>query len=75
MASDANSNNKNDLPSSISIKLGHKQLSPMEISLYSEATNAMDICLGTKECPKEFITSPGSSKNNNPVFEEWQTND
>lgn len=76
MASAAN-NNKNDLPSSVSVKLDRNNY-PLWKSLVLPVVRGCKLdgyMLGTKKCPEEFITSSDSSKSNNPAFEEWQAND
>ncbi|KAK2447644.1 hypothetical protein QL285_006983 [Trifolium repens] len=77
MASAVNSNNKNDLPSSVSVKLDRNNY-PLWKSLVLPVVRGCKLdgyMLGTKSCPEEFTTSSDSSKIINPAFEEWQAND
>ncbi|PNX56340.1 glutamate receptor, partial [Trifolium pratense] len=77
MASAASNNNKNDLPSSISVKLDRNNY-PLWKSLVLPVVKGCKLdgyMLGTKQCPEEFITSSDSGKKNNPAFVEWQADD
>jgi histone deacetylase 1/2 len=78
MASAAHSNQKNDLPSSISVKLDRENF-PLWKSLVLPIIRGCKLdgyILGTKECPDQFITSTETSgKKINPDFEDWQAED
>lgn len=77
MASAANTNNKNDLPSSISVKLDRDNF-PLWQSLVLPIIRGCRLegyMLGTKECPEQYITNSDSSKKLNPSFEDWQAYD
>jgi len=78
MSSAANSNQKNELPSSISVKLDRENY-PLWKSLVLPIIRGCRLdgyMLGTKECPEQFITSSETSgKKINPEFEDWQAHD
>lgn len=77
MASDANTNNKNDLPSTISVKLD-KDNFPLWQSLVLPIIRSciLEGCiLGRKESHEQYITNSYSSKKMNPSFEDWQAYD
>jgi hypothetical protein len=77
MASAASANNKNDLPSTISVKLDRDNYLLWQ-SLVLQIVRGCKLdgyMLGTKECPEQFITNTDSTKKLNPAFEDWQTYD
>ena len=70
-------NNKNDLPSTISVKLDRDNF-PLWKSLGLPIIRGYKIegyMIGTNECPEQYITNSHSSKKLNPSFEDWQAYD
>ncbi|CAJ2667558.1 unnamed protein product [Trifolium pratense] len=77
MSSAANSNHRNDLPSTVSVKLDRDNY-PLWQSMVLPIIRGAKLdgyMLGKKECPEEFITAANSSKKFNPEFEDWQAYD
>ncbi|PNX62442.1 hypothetical protein L195_g061147, partial [Trifolium pratense] len=77
MSSAADTNHKNDLPSTISVKLDRDNY-PLWQSLVLPVIRGCKLdcyMLGTKKCPEQFITAADKSKQINPEFQEWQAQD
>ncbi|GAU17915.1 hypothetical protein TSUD_330400, partial [Trifolium subterraneum] len=77
MSSAANSSHKNDLPSTVFVKLDRDNY-PLWKSMVLPIIRGARLdgyMLGKKECPEEFITAADSSKKFNPEFEDWQAYD
>lgn len=73
----ATNSKKNDLSTSVSVKLDRNNFSLWR-SLVLPVTRGCKLdgyILGTKECPQEFITAADSNKTKNPSFEEWVADD
>ncbi|PNX82983.1 glutamate receptor [Trifolium pratense] len=74
----ANSNHRNDLPSTVSVKLDRDNY-PLWKSMVLPIIKGAKLdgyMLGKKECPEEFTTATDSSKKiSNPEFEDWQAYD
>jgi hypothetical protein len=73
----ANTNQKNDLPSTVSVKLDRDNY-PLWKSLVLPLIRGCKYdgyMLGTKKCPDQFVTSTDNSKKINPDFEDWQAHD
>ncbi|CAJ2644825.1 unnamed protein product [Trifolium pratense] len=78
MSSAAQTNQKNDLLSTISVKLDRENF-PLWKSLVLPLIKGSKLdgyLLGTKKCPEQYITSNDiSSKKSNPEFEDWHAHD
>jgi len=77
MSSAANSNQKSDLPQTVSVKLDRDNY-PLWKSLVLPLIRGCKLdgyMLGTKECPEQFVTSTDKTKNINPNYEDWQAHD
>lgn len=76
MDSAANPNQKNALTSLCSVKLDRKNymLWKSLVLPLIRGSKLDGYIFGTKECPEKFITE-GSTKKNNPAYEEWSTTD
>ena len=77
MSSAANSNQKSDLPQTVSVKLDRDNY-PLWKSLVLPLIRGCKLdcyMLGTKECLEQFVTSTDKTKNINPNYEDWQAHD
>ncbi|GAU35703.1 hypothetical protein TSUD_258780 [Trifolium subterraneum] len=73
----ANKEQKNDLPSTVSVKLDRDNY-PLWKSLVLPLIRGCKYdgyMLGTKQCPNQFLTSTDNTNKINPDFEDWQAND
>lgn len=77
MSSVVNSNQKNDLPQTMSVKLDRDNyLLWKSLVLPLIRGYILDgYMLGTKECPEQFVTSLDATKKINPNYEDWQAHD
>lgn len=77
MSSAANTNHKNDLPTTVSVKLDRDNylLWKSLVLPLIRGCKLDGYILGTKECPEQFISTNDKTKKSNPDYEEWIAHD